>query len=181
MINLLPPQYKEGLKQEENWKIILLLGILFLVFLFCLALILLSVKIYISNKIESQKVLFQQEEGFKVLEEQGLEEKIKINNQTLLKLDSFYRSGRDLTSLIKEISEILPLEIYLTDISFRPCSADKKCKFQVSLFGFSLSREALFEFKENLLAQENFESVFLPLSSWVEPRDINFSLTFKIK
>lgn len=156
------------------------MGILLLLFLFCLVLILLSLKIYIGGRVEEQKILFQQEERLKTPESQDFEENIKTANQNLLKLNSFYQNQIRMTPLIEQIAEILPPDVYLNDLSFCP-STEKEYKFLVSLTGFSRSREALFEFKENLQAQENFASISVPLVSWVKPTDINFNLNFKIK
>lgn len=182
MINLLPPQYKKELKQEESWRMVFVLGILFLLSLFCLVLILLSLKIYIEGQSEEQKILFQREERQKAPEGRDFEENIKTANQNLLKLNSFYQNQIRMTPLIEQIAEILPPDVYLNDLSFSPPpSIEKEYKFLVSLTGFSGSREALFKFKENLQAQENFASISVPLASWVKPTDINFNLNFKIK
>ena len=62
MINLLPSQEKEEIKQEENFKLILILGIIFLFFLISFSLILTSINIYISGEAKVQKILYQQRE-----------------------------------------------------------------------------------------------------------------------
>ena len=150
--------------------------------LFCLALILLSVKIYISSQVEEQKVLFQQKEKeFEASGIQEFEQRIKIINQDLERLDSFYRNQINLTALIEQVSDALPPEIYLNNFSFNALSGEEKYIFKVSLSGFSLHRAALFEFKENLQAQENFEQIYFPLASWVKPNNIDFNLSFKIR
>lgn len=173
MINLLPPQYKAELKEEENWKLTLILSILFLIFLVCSALILFSIKISISGQAEAQKILLLQEEKkFEESQIQNLEEKITISNQTLLKLNSFYQSQTNSTEILEKISETLPIRTYLTTLNFNPA--------QISLSGFSPTREILLEFKKNLEQEELFEEIYFPPSNWVKPTNIDFSVNFKI-
>lgn len=173
MINLLPPQYKAELKEEENWKLTLILSILFLIFLVCSALILFSIKISISGQAEAQKILLLQEEKkFEESQIQNLEEKITISNQALLKLNSFYQSRTNSTEILEKISETLPTNVYLTTLNFNPA--------QISLSGFSPTREILLEFKKNLEKEQTFEEIYFPPSNWVKPTDIDFSVNFKI-
>ena len=173
MINLLPPQYKAELKEEENWKLTLILNLLFLIFLVCLALILFSIKISIAGQLEAQKILLLQEEkNFEESQIQSLEEKITASNQAISKLNSFYQSQISLTEILEKIFETLPSSIYLTTLDF---NLD-----QFSLFGYSPTREILLEFKKNLEKEELFEEIYFPPSNWVKPADIDFSVNFKI-
>jgi len=173
MINLLPPQYKAELKEEESWKLVLILEILVLIFLICLALILFSVKIFISGQLEAQKILLlQKEKKFEESQIQSLEGKIIISNQTLSKLNSFYQDQTNLTEILEKISETLPLETYLTILNLDPA--------QISLSGFSPTREILLEFKKNLEQEELLGEIYFPPSNWVKPTDIDFSVNFKI-
>jgi len=173
MINLLPPQYKAELKEEENWKLTLILSLLFLIFLVCLTLILFSIKIFISGQLEVQKtLLLQEEKKFEESQIQNLEEKIATSNQTILKLDSFYQGQISLAGILEKIFETLPSDVYLTTLDFN--------LGQFSLFGYSPTREILLEFKENLEKEELFEEIYFSPSNWVKPSDIDFSVNFKI-
>jgi len=179
MINLLPSQEKEILRQEEKYKLVLILGILFLIFLICLILILFSIKISISGQLEAQKILLSQgEERFKGTQIQNLEEKIISSNQILSKLSSFYYSQISLTGVLEKISQSLPSGAYLTIFNFN--SGVPSGSGQISLSGFSPSREILFEFKTNLEKEENFQEIYFPPSNWVKPTDIDFLVNFKI-
>ena len=182
MINLLPPQYKAELKEEENWKLTLILSILFLIFLVCSALILFSIKISVSGQAEAQKILLLKEEKkFEESQIQNLEEKITISNQALLKLNSFYQSQTNLTEILEKISETLPINIYLATLNFNPLTAteNEKHAAQISLSGFSPTREILLEFKKNLEKEQTFEEIYFPPSNWVQQTDIDFSVNFK--
>lgn len=175
MINLLPSEQKEELKQEENFKIVLILGILFLSLLFSLILILFSIKTSILGEFEVQKIyLEEREKELKSAEIQELEEKIKELNQSLLELDSFYQGEIGLTGILEKISKTIPKNTYLTNINFNSVFS------QFSLSGFCLNRETLLELKKNL-EKEKFKEIYFPPTNWVTPNDINFSVTFKIK
>ena len=59
MLNLLPKQYKEELKNEENFRLALILGILALSFLLSFFLLLLAIRIYMGGLIESQRIIIE--------------------------------------------------------------------------------------------------------------------------
>ncbi len=176
MINLLPPEQKEELEQEESFKIIIILGILFLSLVVSLTLILFSIKTSILGTLEVQRIyLEEREKELKSAEVQEIEERIKESNQGLSELNSFYQSEKDLTSILEEFSETLPKDTYLTNLNFNSVSS------QFSLSGFCPNRETLLEFKKNLEKEEKFKEIYFPPTDWVAPTDINFSITLKIK
>ena len=178
MINLLPPEQKEELLLRERQNIILILGILFLSFLISLSLILLSIKISFSGDSEIQKIILEERKK-EVSFDKELEEKIKNSNQVLSNLNSFYQSQFNLTQILEKISGLLSSGIYLTNLNLNPLEKEKEV--QVSLSGFSESREILLSLKENLEKEAEFTRVYFPPENWVKPNDINFIVTFKIK
>jgi Tfp pilus assembly protein PilN len=183
MINLLPSQYKQELKREEGWKLILILEILILIFLICLTLILFSVKISISGQLEAQKILLGQEEKkFNESQIQNLEDKIITSSRTFVQLNSFYQSQAGLTEILEKISETLPSSVYLTTLNFNLLTGSEEEKYlaQIYLLGYSPTREILLEFKKNLEKEQTFGEIYFPSSNWVRPADIDFSVNFKI-
>lgn len=171
MINLLPPKERENLIQEENWKLILILGFLFLSLLICLILILLSIQIYTSGKIQSQKAIIEiWEKEFKDPEAQNFREKITLINQNLSKLNSFYQSQINLIEILEKISGISLEGMYLTTLSYQ------KETFQISLSGYAPNREVLVGFKKNL--EKEFPDPYFSPQSWFKPSD--FQVNFKI-
>lgn len=175
MINLLPPQYKIEFRQEENFRLILTLGILILFFLVSLILILISVKIYLWEQVETTKILVNLEEKyFQTPETKVLQEKIRLANQNLSKLNSFYQGRTDSTEILEKISETLPSGIYLTNFSWQ------KSTSQIAISGFCPNQKTLFEFKKNLEKQKEFSEVYFPLSNWIKSKDIDFDATFKV-
>ena len=180
MINLLPPQQKEELSQEKKWKQILILAIVFSNFLICFSLILYSININISNQAAIQKIVYQERK--KEIESEQmvtLRDKLANFNQTISQADSFYEKQFNFTELLEKISTTLSSGIYLTNLSINP--AKEQDKFNCNLSGFSPTREILLEFKQNLEKEQDFEQISFPPASWVEPADINFSVTFTVK
>ena len=179
MINLLPPQEKQKLLEEEKYRIFLILVSLGFLFLVSLSLILFSIKIYIAGQTASQKIFINlKEEEFATLTGQNLEKEIRLINQNLSKLNSFYQQQPNFSELLEKIYKTLPPQTYLTTFSLRPLAEEENI-FQVSLTGYCPSRELLREFKRNLEAQPEFEEVYFPLANWVKLRDIDFSVTFQ--
>ena len=175
MINLLPPEQKGELRQEEKLKLVLILGIIVLAFLISFTLILFSIKTSFSADLEIQKIYFEQrEKELESPEIRELEGKIKNYNLTLSKLETFYQGQPDLTSILEEISQTLPQGTYLTSLNFNPQIP------QFTLTGFSPNREKLLQFKENLEKTEDLKEIYFPPANWLQVTDINFSINFKI-
>lgn len=181
MINLLPPQEKRNLLRETNWKLILILGFLALLFLVSLSLILFSMKIYISGQVESQKIFVDLEEKeFRESLAQNIEEEIKLINLNLSRLNSFYETRPDWTGLLEKISRVVPAGIYLTTLSLSSPTTEEG-KFQIHLAGFCPTRPTLSEFKKRLESEPSFKEIYFPPEDWVKPKDIDFHLTFELE
>jgi hypothetical protein len=175
MINLLPSSYKEELRQEEDYRLTIILGFLFLIFLTSLILILFSIKIYIQVQAESLKtVLDLQEKNIQTPETQELTSKIVSDNQNLAKLASFYNSYTNSTDILAEIFQNVIDGIHLTSFSWQ------KDTSQVAFFGIAQNREVLFDFKQKLESQKEFTNFNFPTTNWVKASDIDFNVTFKI-
>lgn len=180
MLNLLPQQQREELKEEENFKLTLILGIVTLASLICFALILFSIKISIGGQLSYQKIFLEQKKA-ESSQLQNLEEKMKSLNSILKELNSFYQNEVNLVEVSRLISGFLPREVYLTTLHFNKAAGLEKEKYsgEVFLAGFAPSRETLTVFKKNL--EKEFKEVYFPPENWVKPTDISFTATFKVK
>lgn len=182
MINLLPPIGKKRLLREENGRLILILGVLFLIFLVSLTMVLFAIKIHIFSQLETQKGFFaNKEKEFQETDLYAFRTKVQEVNETLITLESFYQQQSDSHDLSQKIYQLLPEGIYL-DSFFCQVFDDPEKKFstKVSLFGVALEQKDLLKFKENLENEETFEDILLPLSSWMKFKDIEFSINLKI-
>jgi len=182
MINLLSQEEKKEIIQEENWKLIMILGTLVLIFFICLSLILFSIKVFVSGEVEAQKILFEQKE--KEIESpqmQALQQNLTAFNQTLFQLESFYGQQFNLSGFLEKLSATVPSGVYLTSLSVSNNYQEKAWEKTCNLSGFSSTREKLLGFKEKLEKEGSFEKIDFPSSSWMKATDINFTLSFKLK
>jgi len=181
MINLLSPSKKQEIVQEENWKVLMTLGISVFAILICFILILYAINIFISGDVEQERILYKEKEKeFESSEIQLLKTKINEFNKIVLQLDNFYQNQLKPTETIKDISGTIPEGIYLTNLSLG-LRDDEEKRTECELKGFSQTREILINFKENLEKQESFEEIAFPPSTWLKSADISFTVTFKVK
>ena len=172
--NLLPPQIKTELHQEKTKKVIIVFGLLILVFFFSLSLVLFATTIYISQKVEAEKTFLDSEtKQLETSKFQELKEKIILANKGLSQLESFYQRKFSPTEIFEKISNILPSQIYLTNLFYQESNS------QISLSGFAPQKEFLVEFNENL--EKEFLDVNFPLQVWTKSTDIDFQVNFKVK
>lgn len=174
MINLLPPQYKEELKREENFNLVFVLEILFLAFSISLALILFSIRIHLAGLIEEQKI-FYDSKNKELSQIKSVEAELNSINEKLVKVDSFYKEQFELPDFLERISKLLPPGIYLNSFSY------EKQEKKINLSGFSPTVEFLLDFKDNLESQEDFKEVVFPPTVWLQLKNIDFNTSFKIK
>ena len=145
-------------------------------FLLFVSLVLVPIKIDLDGKLLFQEtILIQKEKQFKASEIENLEKEVASLNKVLLELNSVYKDKLYFTSVLKTISEQIPEGLYLTNLSYKRDTAS------IDISGFSPDRNTLTKFKENLEREPNFAEVFFPPSNWVEPLNINFLASFKIK
>lgn len=176
MINLLPPQQKQLLLQEERFREVLILGTIIIFSLFAFGFILFFIKFDLRNKVLDQReILLEKKTEFEASEIKDLEKEIESLNKTLSELTPLYQEKSYLTDVTEALSQTVPSGLYFTNLSFN------KEKNEFSLSGFSPTREKLIEFKKNLEQNGNFKEIYFPPSNWIEPINIDFSANVKIK
>lgn len=201
-INLLPEQEKKELKQRKVWKKISFILIFVLIFFLLLILILFSIKIYITSKIDAlQKMVLIKEKEFQEKHLRNFEKEVEEINENLFKIKRFEERKILIAPVFEKISLLTPSLIYFTDFSFqkifqkaeekeqeeaqeeKQAKEQKKEKIKISaeihIAGWANNREDLFNFRKALEQEKSFQEVYFSLFSWVKPKDINFSLTFK--
>jgi len=176
MINLLPLNERRLLKNQEKEKIILILEIIIFNFFLSLILILFAMKIYTGGLLEAEKTIFEQEKKeLEVSEIKNIAQRINSVNKNFVDLDYFYNNQISVIKIIEQLYKTLPNGIYLTNFSYT------KDASEVTISGFSESREMLVEFKNSLEASNNFEKIIFPESSWINATSTSFNLNFKFK
>ncbi len=190
MINLLPPKEKEYLLREKKKRIILVFWFLLGFFIICLIFLLLLFNVYFYYQIkeEQKKIDFQDRDGQESIV--SLENKIKLMNESLKKLNSFYQQKVYFNQVLEDFAEVIPEGVFVRSISLSSINKEgnkrgndqkEKGKLEISVSGFASDRDKLFNFRENLQKSECFKDIYFPPSNWVKPRDINFFVILKYK
>jgi Tfp pilus assembly protein PilN len=177
MINLLPDNQKNELRQEENLKLVLILGLVLIFYLLSLGLLLFLVRGFLSTDLDVQKTYFNQKttrlEALK-----GLKDETSSANSNFLKLKIFYDSQINYADIFNKLYPALPPGINLYSINFL---SEKEKTAVISLQGFSKTREELSSFKSNLESdKEFFSDINFPPESWIKKNDITFTITFNV-
>ncbi len=182
MINLLPSKEKRELNLERKKRLTIIFCFMGLLFFLTLGVIFISVNTYISKRVQYYNNVLQTKESITEQQEiRGMQEKIKEANLSLKKLKTFYNQRLNYSKLLERIAGILPENICLDDFSSVFTEPEKEKPYlRVSLSGFALTREDLFNLKRNLEKEENFQEIHFPPGNWMEARDINFSVNLKI-
>ncbi len=186
MINLLPEKEKKELESGKNRKVILILGILYLFFLACLILLLFLFKIYFSSQINFQKeVLFDKQRNLESISQfQDFKQTVKEANQELVKVKNFYQKQILIAPILEDLSILVPSKVYFTRLFIEKpeiSEEENDYLFKINVWGYAENREDLFLFQKALSESDDFKEVDVSLQSWLEPSDVDFSLTIKIK
>lgn len=172
MINLLPPSYKEELEQEKSFRLLVVLGISFFIFLICFMLMLFALRIYLKDQIESEKLLSFL--SAKELQSQVHAGQNLLNaNNDFTALFELYQKRLSFSLIADHIANDLPQDIFLENLDISSSG--------VVLSGFAPKRDTLFAFKEKLGQDSLFQNINFPLSNLVNAQNINFSIRMGIR
>ncbi|MBD3208719.1 MAG: hypothetical protein GF370_04690 [Candidatus Nealsonbacteria bacterium] len=183
MINLLPPQQKKELASQKNFRLILIMGLLFLFFLACLSSSLWTVEKYMAVKLQEKDALFREKESV-IAANQNVEQKINEANRLLSDLRSFYQELIYISPILDKLNGLLPQGSYLINFSFnfaRPKAGGDEQVGHISLSGYSPSRNQLLELQKRLEEAGDFLAVTFSPTSWVQPTDVEFSVSFDLE
>lgn len=182
MINLLPPAKKEDLQKEENFRLVLILGVLWVFFLVCFSLLLLAIRIYVAGEIQTQNILV---EAGSLQQEESALQNIRALNRDVGGLAAFYENQVMLSRVIADISSAAPSGIYLTSFNYAvPSQQGAKNNTpaaRISVTGFAPTTEDLLAFRTNLEQQNSFANVNIPPANWVNSQNITFSFDFEFQ
>ncbi|MEK7664504.1 MAG: hypothetical protein AAB340_03675 [Patescibacteria group bacterium] len=180
MINLLPQKEKQELLFQKNRNLVIVLGSTAIIFLICLALVLLSIKFYILQIISNEKAILKDaEEKYQTPNSLLFLDSLKKNNADLSIMDSFYKKKAYLSDDLKTILQTQrPDGITFNSISLGQTGSDNRVK--ISILGTSATRDELLSFKDNITSQASVKNIYLPPENLVKPTNISFNLNFEI-
>ena len=184
MINLLPPSYKEELQGEEQFRLVLILGMLIVIFFVCLSLALLSIRVYLSGEIQAQQILVESQSKD---DRSSRVDQVRDLNRDIAEASSFYENKVLISNVILRISDVLPESVYITSLSYTPIFNskssrvdEKPSKVKIALTGFSPRTEDLLQIRTSLEKDPLFGNFHFPPSNWINATNINFSFDFEL-
>ena len=149
--------------------------------LICLVFVLLAIYFFVSGDISSQNFLLNQStQEFKSPDFSGLQTTIDKYNEILPMILSFYQKQESFSDILSTINSISkPDGLSVVNISL---SDDKKNtgKIIVAISGVSPTRDNLLEYKNNISKEPAITNVLFSPESWINPKNINFSVAFDI-
>ncbi len=153
MINLLPPEEKSKILINAKIKVVAILWFLILFFIFCLLVFLIFINLYIKIQLNAQRAKADQimEFSFKA-EAFDLEKKIALLDSDVVEINKFYENRVYFSEIFNKISAVMPGNIYFTNLT----ADKKKGGVEVSISGFSPSRETLLELKKNIDKESDY-------------------------
>lgn len=178
MINILPLKEKKELLLEKNKKLTIILGIVVLVCLVWFALILLLLKIYISEEIRQQEIILNDsKKKYEVFNFSSLENIVKKYNADLEKVNNFYSEEKYFSDAIRVIFAIeRPVDLRMENIFLE--RNEKNGRINAAISGLSGNRENLLRFKDDLTDNSKIENVYFPPDNWTKEANIDFNSTF---
>lgn len=174
MINLLPPAEKKRRLEENNLKLVWILGLLFLSFLICFNLVLALVKAHILKQIETQENLIGAEKG-QSLRFNDLETDVKGINETLAQFNLFYKSHFDVPAFLGTINNLLLPGIYLDNFSYQ--RKDSRVIFS----GKAISIDRAYEFREKLKKDKKLSDIKFTIPDWSQAKEVSFQVSCTAK
>lgn len=175
VLNLLPPEEKKNILSDRLNRKITFLGINFIFLLMILIFLLTAIFFAANIKLKTtQNNLKIAQNNLKIEKFQNLQLTIKKINDEIDSLDKIQTNYRYYSEFLKNITAIMPLDIFIKKISI-----DNQNK--VILEGFSQNRDSILSLQGNLNKTNNFEKIDNPLTNLIKPINIDFQLSFSIK
>lgn len=174
MINLLPQNQKNELLFKRTGRLIMVLGITFLIFLVCLVLVLFSLKFYLLIDVFTQKEQATSQKDFSELAKTKKE--IGDYNTKISSFKSFYEKQIYFSKMLESIFKIdIPSGVNIIYLS----SEKKGNKIESTIYGYSDLRDNLILFKNNIEKEKSIINPYFSQDSWTRVDKINFYLNFQ--
>lgn len=174
LINLLPPEKKEELKNLRFIGVIIRFGIatvsamaVLLIFLFfCLKAITIQ-----KVSLEREVGRFKENDSYKKTRE--VQDFFREYSKRATKVKKGFKAKNEYWAVINEINSIMPEDINLREFNLK--------NGNLVLRGMAQSRQSLLVFKDRLEENEFFEKVKSPISNFVANENVDFEFEVKMK
>lgn len=174
-LNLLPEKEKSGLKWDAWRRLILVFASAVLIGLSLFSSILINVNLYLLSNLEKSSILLNLHRQLPLGQEiKNIEKRLAEADKKLNQILEIKKWISPKSFIFSEINSILPEKIRLVSLSVKSGGL-------VDLTGFAAERSALLSFKKSLEDNEKISDLNFPLANLLKEKEIEFSLSFKIK
>ncbi len=170
-LNLLPAQIKEEIKLKRLYNLLKKISFIVLLLPFVYGGALWSAKTMLVDTLDNL------EEHTLIVNRnsQGYNKKVKQINAQIKNIEEIEKNFSFLSCSLKEVANSVPEGIKLTKLNI-----DKNQK-TLKIEGYAETRSQLLKFKDKLQSLKLIETVDLPLENLLSQKNINFSLSAKLK
>lgn len=179
MINLLPLEYKKNQRKALLFRVSFVALTIFSLVVAASSILLLPLYLSATAQVKAEKDrlnLYKTSQSFSDTETSS---RTITDTNNKISIFALEESGSQFSGVLALLNEITPSGISITDMTLATSSMNKK-NTQLELRGNASTRESLVKFVDALKAQENFESVELPVSGLVKDSNIDFNMSFVI-
>ena len=175
LTNLLPPEQKEVIWQEETRRLICFLAIEFgVVLMIGVSLLLPSFLPLTFERKELKRALAIEEEASRIIKVDEIAAKGRKVGFALSLIKTFHENASPATSLLGWFLGVKRSGVTITNIVSRKGG-------EVFLSGIAQTRRSLLNFEEALRSSGRFQEISSPLSNIIRDRDINFTIKGTLK
>jgi Tfp pilus assembly protein PilN len=167
MINLLPPTYKEELRQQERANLAVILGTLVFVFILTLSMLFFIISIYLQGRVQVYDIMIEAQKKDES-DQQSARSDIKRLNFDIGNAAAIQSKRILVSRIVEKISAELPQDFYLNAFMY----GDGK----VTISGFAPTRAVLIEFRDAIQSDPMFSSALLPLPIFPQEENVMFTL-----
>lgn len=173
-LNLLSPEEKKIILAEQTNRRIIFWGVNLVTALLIFIILLSFIYVSISIKSKIAETDFKNAQAkFKIEGLQNLQTEIKQMNAQIKNLDKIQTEHKYYSQALEKIIDIIPVNALIKKISIN--------QNQVTVEGFSPSRETVLLIRQNLEKSPLFEKIESPIANLLKPTDIDFRFSFTLK
>lgn len=179
MINLLPLEYKKSQRKSLLFRVSFVALIVFSLVIAASSILLLPLYLSATTQVKGEKDrldLYKTSQSFSDTETSS---RIIADTNNKISIFTLEEPDFQFSTLLTLLNDITPSGISITDISLIMSDVNKK-NIQLELTGNANTRDSLVRFVDVLKAQDNFESVELPISGLVKDKNIDFNMSFVV-
>ncbi|MEA3399417.1 MAG: hypothetical protein U9R00_02815 [Patescibacteria group bacterium] len=178
MINILPKRQKNKVRHEYRMR--LLTAIFGMIIILSLFATLLLIPVYVSSNykenLTERKLENFNKNNFEI-EIEDISGIVNEVNNNLIVLNTKEKNDYYLHEVLESILSLSPKGIKMLQILYNERSDDSVA---IEVYGEAKDRDTLQDFKNTIEQHGRFKNIDLPISNFVDKKDIDFSISFSL-